>query len=138
MRIETLIEVAGAGQLLLATGSLAIPTILGWRDELRRLTPLTRQVFWTYSGYILATNVALGLVSLLDSAALLGGTSLAGYVTAFAALYWGVRLIIQFVAYDRTVVASVALRLAETMLVALFGFLTLVYSAAAGMNFASA
>ena len=45
---------AGAGQLLLAAGSLAIPRLLRWSEQLAKVRPLTRQVFWTYAGYCAA------------------------------------------------------------------------------------
>jgi len=45
MQLEELIRMAGIGQLLLAAASLAIPRVLGWKEELARLRPLTRQVF---------------------------------------------------------------------------------------------
>ena len=50
--METAIRLAGAAQLALALASLAIPSVLGWREETRKLRPLTRQVFWTYAAYI--------------------------------------------------------------------------------------
>ena len=58
--IESAVIAAGAGQLLLAAGSLAIPRVLRWREDVARLRPLTRQVFWTYAWYIWTTNVCFG------------------------------------------------------------------------------
>jgi hypothetical protein len=40
-----LVRFAGAGQLGLALGSLAIPAVLGWKEETQRLGKLTRSVF---------------------------------------------------------------------------------------------
>ena len=51
--IESLLMLAGVGQLVLAAGSLAIPRVLRWSDDLSRVRPLIRQIFWTYAGYIL-------------------------------------------------------------------------------------
>ena len=50
--LVTSIQLAGGIQLAIALASLAIPGQLGWREETRRLTPLTREVFWTYAAYI--------------------------------------------------------------------------------------
>lgn len=118
---------AGIGQLGLAAGSLAIPRVLGWREETRRLTRLTRQVFWTYSIYIWGTNVSLGALSAFAPRWLLDGTPLARAVCGYTALYWGARLLLQLLCYDRTVVTSAALRLAEAVLTALFLFFTMTY-----------
>ena len=60
-----IVATAGIGQLLLALGSLAVPRVLGWREETAKLRPLTRQVFWTYAAYIWCTNVSFGLLSTL-------------------------------------------------------------------------
>src|SRR5436853_283494 len=73
----TLIIAAGLGQLLLAAGSLAIPRVLKWSEQLRSVRPLTRQVFWTYAGYIWTTNVCFGLMSVTMPGELLAGTPLA-------------------------------------------------------------
>ena len=64
--IETLIFYAGVGQLILVIGSLAIPYVLNWAEDTARLRPLTRQVFWTYAGYIWGTNLSFALLSMFD------------------------------------------------------------------------
>lgn len=123
---------AGVAQLGIAAFSLFIPLLLGWRDETARLKPLTRQVFWTYASYILGFHVAFGLLSLLAPAALLEGTLLARMVCGFIAVYWLVRLTLQFVAYDRSVAAGRPLfRFAEAAYVSTFAYLVLVYGATA-------
>ena len=121
------IVLAGIGQLGLAAGSLAIPRVLGWREETQRLTRLTRQVFWTYSIYIWGTNVCMGALSALAPSWLLDGTPLARAVCAYTVLYWGARLVLQLFCYDRTVVTTVFLRLAEVALAVLFLFFTVTY-----------
>jgi hypothetical protein len=133
--LKTLIIAAGIGQLLLAVGSLAIPGVLKWGDELRKLRPLTRQVFWTYAGYIWTTNVCFGLVSVTMPGELLAGTPLAAAVCAFITLYWLARIVIQFAYFDRRDAPPGAIfKLAEVALVALFVFLTIVYGWATALN----
>lgn len=125
---HTLLVAAGVGQLILAAASLAIPRVLRWPDDLARLRPLTRQVFWTYAGYIWATNLSFGLVSALAPGWLLDGTPLAGAVCGYIAAYWGARVVIQFVYFDRSDAPKGPLyTLAEAALVALFVGLTCVY-----------
>jgi hypothetical protein len=133
--LETLVLLAGVGQLLLVLGSLAIPRVLGWPEETAKLRPLTRQVFWTYAGYIWCTNLWFGLISVLAPRSLLDGSVLAGAVTAFMAVYWGARVLIHFLYFDRRdLQQGVWNRLAEALLVGLFLFLTLVYGGAAVGN----
>lgn len=125
--MTALVVLAGIGQLALAAGSLAIPRVLGWREETTRLTRLTRQVFWTYAGYIWGTNVCMGALSAFAPGSLLDGSPLARAVCAYIALYWGARLLLQLFCYDRAVVTTAALRLAEAALLVLFAFLAATY-----------
>jgi hypothetical protein len=130
--MQTLLFVAGLGQVALIAASLAIPRVLRWAEETAKLRPLTRQVFWTYAGYIWATNLCFGLLSALAPQWLLDRTPLACVVCGFIAAYWGARLVIQFVYFDRSE-APPGLwgKAAEAALVCLFVFPTAVYGAAA-------
>lgn len=94
--MKTLLLLAGSGQLALAVGTLWIPRILGWREETRRLEPLTRSVFWTYAGYIWTAHVCFALVSILLPEELMSGTLLARSVAGFISAWWSVRLILQW------------------------------------------
>lgn len=129
-----LVFLAGFGQLALIVASLAIPSVLGWREDTAKLRPLTRQVFWTYAAYIWCTNLAFGLVS-LRPAWLLDRSPLAAAVTGFIAAYWIGRIGIQFFYFDRRDAPDgIAVRLAEVALVGLFVFLAAVYGAALLFN----
>jgi hypothetical protein len=131
----TAVFLAGIGQIALALASLAIPRVLRWREDTARLRPLTRQVFWTYAGYIWATNLSFGLVSLLLPGSLIDRSPLAAAVTAFIAAYWLARLVIQFTWFDRSdAPAGWHVRAAEVALVSLFVLLTATYIAAGLFN----
>jgi hypothetical protein len=130
--MKFLLVLAGLGQLALALASLAVPRVLGWKEETAKLRTLTRQVFWTYSAFIWSTNVAFGLLSSLAPDRLLDRTPLARAVAGFVAAYWGARLLLQLFVYDRTSAPSGALvRAADAAMTALFLGLTLVYGALA-------
>jgi len=129
--LHALLIAAGLGQLALAAASLAIPFVLGWREETARLGPLTRQVFWTYAGYIWSFHVCFGLLSLLAPEWLLDRTPLAAAVCGFIAAYWGVRLVLQLTWIDRRAAPRGPLFVAaEVALVSLFVGLTAIYGAA--------
>lgn len=126
--LSALLVAAGVGQLTLVAGSLAIPRVLGWAAETAKLRPLTRQVFWTYAAYIWFTNLCFGLVSALAPGWLLDRSPLAGAVTAFITAYWGIRVAVQFLYFDRSDLPPGWLpRVGEGVLVCLFLFLTVVY-----------
>jgi hypothetical protein len=129
---EKMIISAGIGELGLVAASLAIPRALRWQDDLAKLRPLTRQVFWVYAAYIWCTNLAFGLISAFAPRWLLDRTPLAGAVSAYIATYWGARLVIQFTYFDRSDMPKEPLfGVGETALVGLFLLLTLVYGALA-------
>ena len=133
--LQTAILFAGIGQLTIVLGSLRIPHVLRWGDDVAKLRPLTRQVFWTYAGYIWGTNLCFGLISTLAPGWLIDGSPLAAAVTAFIALYWGVRVVIQFVYFDRSDAPSgFIFRVAEIVLVGLFVFFSATYGYAATVN----
>jgi hypothetical protein len=126
--IEVLLILAGAGQLALALSSLAIPYLLDWREELQCLKPLTRSVFRTYSMYTFGTNVWFGVMSIAAAGPLAAGGLLARLVTGFITLYWGMRIVVQFAVYDRSVAKERLLfRFAEIAYVLLFVSLTLIF-----------
>jgi len=133
--LRTLVLLAGVGQIVLSLASLAIPRVLRFREETAKLRPLLREMFWTYAGYILATNLSFGLLSALAPAWLLDGSPLAAAVTGFITVYWGARLVIQFAYFDRSDAPPGAhVRLAEAGLVTLFVYLTVVYGLATAAN----
>lgn len=132
--LPALLFVAGVGQLILITASLAIPRVLRWGEDTAKLRPLTRQVFWTYALYIWCTNLAFGLVSLRPDW-LVDHSPLAACVTGFVTAYWVGRVLIQFFYFDRSdAPEGLHVRLAEVALVGLFAFLSLVYAAALLFN----
>jgi hypothetical protein len=126
--MENLVWLAGVGQLALAAASLAIPSVLGWRSEVAKLRRLTRQVFWTYAGYIWAINLSFGLLSSLAPHWLLESSGLAADTSAFIGAYWLARLILQLVWFDRADLPDGPLaKMGEISLTALFVYLSAVY-----------
>ena len=133
-----LLVAAGAAQLILVVVSIAIPRLLDWRRDLAKLRPLTRQVFWTYAGYIWVTNLSFGLLSTMAPQLLLDRSPLAGFVCGFIAVYWAARVVIQFAYFDRTdVPKGLFFVVGETALVTLFASLTMVYGGLVARAFGS-
>lgn len=139
MPLRALLIAAGFGQLALAAASLAIPFVLKWREETARLGPITRQIFWTYAGYIWSFHVCFGLLSTLAPEWLLDRTPLAAAVCGFIAAYWAVRLVLQFTWIDRSGAPRGAIyTVAEVALVSLFVSLVAIYGAALVSHFSAA
>lgn len=133
--IRTLIILAGIGHLCLVAGSVAIPGTLGWREDTAKLKLLTRQVFWTWAGYVWLTHLCFGLVSVFGSRLLLDGSPLAGLVCGFIATWWAARIVIQFTYFDRSARPPGAIYfLAEGALIGFFGGCAGIYGWAAYTN----
>ena len=123
---------AGAVQVGIAAGSLAIPGVLGWREHTRALPALTRQVFWIWAAYLWATHLSVGLLALARPDLLVSGAPLARVVCAFLAAWWGARLVLQFTVMDREARPPTWWApYAETALVSAFVVLTAIYAAGA-------
>jgi hypothetical protein len=125
----TFLRLAGLAQLSIAAGSVLVPRYLKWPEELARLSPLTRRVFWTYAGYIFGTNVAGGLLALLAAPALTAPSFLGAVVSGYLTMYWGSRLALQFfcfgpVAPPRTPIT----RLGEVAFTSAFALITGVFA----------
>ncbi len=119
--LRALVVFAGIGQLLLVAASPAIPRILDWPEDTRKLRPLTREVFWTWAGYVWLTHFAFGLLSVAAPGLLLDGTPLAALVSGFIGTWWGARLLLQFTYMDRkSAPPGLHTTLAEAGLVSLF------------------
>lgn len=122
--------VAGVSQILLCLGSVAIPKILGWQEKLQVLSPLMRQLWWTYALYILASHFFFALLSLVAADWLLSETLPAAMVSGFVMIWWGIRLVLQFGGFDfEELPGNLFDRVAKGILSVLFVCLFLVYAA---------
>jgi hypothetical protein len=131
-----LLKMAGLLQIGLSTVSLVIPKLLNWNGELKRVSKLISQMFWTYAGYILAINLFFGIISFFGTNELLSGTFLAKAISFFIFLYWLARILIQLFYFDTsTAPKGLIYKIGEIGLMALFLFLTFVYGWLSFINF---
>ena len=137
--IEQAIFWAGVSQLVLVIGSLAIPKVLDWAEDTSKLKPLTRQVFWTYAGYIWATNLSFAILSMASPSSLVDGSFLATAVTIYITFYWFARIVIQFTYFDRSdTPQGIQFVFAEILLVGLFVALVVIYGMSVWVNLSGA
>lgn len=134
--VQQLVYLAGWAQIALVLGSLAVPKVLNWKQELARIQPLIKQMFWVYAAYIVVINLCFGLLSVFDCHELINGSALAMLLTGFIAVYWISRVLIQFLYFDRANFPNGNwYRLGEAALVLVFVFLSCIYGWAAYFNF---
>ncbi|MGJ8641418.1 MAG: hypothetical protein ACSHYA_18660 [Opitutaceae bacterium] len=121
------LTVGGWALVVLCIASLWIPKVLGWREKLSGLTPLMRELWWTYTLYIWSSHVFFAVLALCFDDWLLSGTGAATAMCTFILLWWGVRLWLQLFGFDfNEVQEGFAHRLAKHLLTLLFaGLVTL-------------
>jgi hypothetical protein len=96
-------QLAGAVQIVIAASNAAIPNILGYRHELRPLSPMIRSIFIVHSVYIAAVVAACGLLCLVFSDRLAAGGVLETSLVAFLVVFWCARILVQVFCYDHAV-----------------------------------
>jgi hypothetical protein len=129
--LSKLIFAAGLAQASILLASVQVPSALRWREELRPLPRLHRQMHWVYSGYVVLSIVAFAVISLLNARELAEGSALARAMCAYIAVFWGVRLGLQAVFDLGPYLTSPLKRAGVAALTVLFALLTLVYGVAA-------
>jgi hypothetical protein len=129
--LATLIIIAGVGQLCVLIASALVPFRLDWKAALSRLPRLHRQMHWVYGGYVVGAIIAFGLISLFNAEELAGGSGLARGVCGYIAVFWGVRLALQWVFDVKEHLTTWWLKLGYHALTALFFGFTVIYGFAA-------
>ena len=126
-----LLYVAGGLQLSVLITSALVPFRLDWRRELACLSPLHRQMYWVYGGYVVLSIVAFGVITLLNAEQLAGGGWLARSFCGYVAVFWGIRLCLQPVFDVKEHLTTWWLRAGYHTLSVLFLGFTLLYGWAA-------
>jgi len=129
--LSRLIFLAGVGQLGVLIASALVPFRMNWREELRGISRLHRQMYWVYGGYVVLSIVAFALLSIFNSRELSSGSGLARGVCAYVAVFWGIRLGLQTVFDVREHLTAWWLKAGYVILTLLFATFTLVYALAA-------
>lgn len=93
--LATAIFYVGWGQLSVLVASALVPVRLDWKETLRELPPLVRQLYWVYGGYVVLSIISLALICIVNSGELASGSGLARSFCGYAAIFWGIRLSLQ-------------------------------------------
>ena len=120
---------AGFGFTLLVIASFWIPKILGWKEKLVGLTPLMRELFWTYAAYAFAYHHYFITLTLGFRDWLLSGTPAAAVMCGFILFWWTVRVYLQFFGFDLAEVKDTRVnRIAKHLLTLLFLYLMIFFA----------
>ena len=132
MTLERLILLGGILHFGILIASALVPQVLDWKTSLARLEPLARQLVWVHGAFIVLIILGFGTLSLGMSAELAAGTPLARAVCLLIALFWAIRLAVQFFYFDASAYLKTRfLKVGYHGLTVVFAFHTLVYSFAA-------
>lgn len=129
--LTRLIFVAGVGQLGVLIASALVPFRLNWRDELRGLSRLHRQMYWVYGGYVMLSIVAFAALSIFNSRELASGSGLARGFCAYVAVFWGIRVGLQAVFDVKEHLTAWWLKVGYVVLTIMFTAFTIIYAWAA-------
>ncbi len=130
--LQSLILIGGALHFAILLASALVPRVLDWKSELSKLAPLLRHLIWVHGIYIVLVIVAFGSISILTARDLGSGTILARSICAFIAIFWLIRLILQFALFDaRPYLKTIPLKLGYHGLTIVFSVLVLIYGLAA-------
>lgn len=122
---------AGCVQLSILSVSFQAPKLLRWKEELAPLPKLHRQMHWVYAGYVVLCIIAFGLISILLPTEVAHGSPLARAFCGFVAVFWAIRLALQWVFDLRPYADTPIRRLGARMLTVAFALLALGYGALA-------
>ena len=129
--LAQLIFFAGIAQLTVLIASALVPFRLNWREELRSLSWLHRQMYWVYGGYIVLSIIAFSMLSIFNSRELAGGSGLARGFCAYVAVFWGIRVALQAIFDVKEHLTTWWIKTGYFALTLLFTTLTAIYSWAA-------
>jgi hypothetical protein len=133
--LEIGLKLAGFSLVALGIASFWIPKALGWREKLAGLTPLMRELWWTYSIYVWSSHVFFAVLALGHGYWLMSRTGAATAMSVFMLLWWSVRLWLQFLGFDlREIADSRANRIAKHLLTLLFTSLVVLYGGLVAWN----
>lgn len=129
--LARLIFAAGIGQVGVLIASALVPFRLNWRDQLRGLSRLHRQMYWAYGGYVILSIAAFAALSIVNARELASGSGLARGVSAYVAVFWGIRVALQAVFDVNAHLTVWWLKVGYVVLTVMFTAFTIVYAWAA-------
>jgi hypothetical protein len=97
--MQQLIEITGGLLIALALLHAIFPRYFHWKEETAGLSLITRQILHVHTFFIALTVFLMGLLC-VTSAADLMLTPLGQRISLGLALFWGIRLLLQFFGYS--------------------------------------
>lgn len=125
--LENLVFLAGLLQFCQIPAMLCSPKMLGWEEDLAKLSTINRRIVFVMGGGIILTVIGSGLVVVSASSEIAAGGRLGSALACFLGVLWLYRGSMQVVVYSRIWPGGWMGRLSHYGLVALFTFQSAVY-----------
>jgi hypothetical protein len=97
----TFIYIAGALHLVVASANIIAFGKFRYLEHLRKVPLVMRQVFLVQNAYIMLVQVGLALLCTFFASELTSGRALGAALAGFLAIFWGSRVLLQLLYYDR-------------------------------------
>jgi hypothetical protein len=94
---------SGVIHLAVAAANLVLPSVLQYRSNLAKVSPIIRQIFIAHSAYIVLNLLAFAGLCFFFAPELAGGTRLGGLLSGYMALFWIARFCIQAFYFEEEV-----------------------------------
>jgi hypothetical protein len=101
MNLIWLVWIAGIVQLSDVFANVAVPAKIGSRENLVRVSPIVRQVFWSHWFFIGFVLVFFSALCLWFAPFLTGGTPAGRFVSGALSIFWLSRTLAQLFWFDR-------------------------------------
>jgi hypothetical protein len=132
MQLSTLIFIGGILHFGILLASALVPQVLDWKASLSKLDPLSRNLIWVHGAFIVLVIIAFGVLSVLFAGDLASGTRLARAMCAFIAVFWSLRLFVQFFIFDaKPFLKNIILKIGYNGLTVVFAYNAVIYAWAA-------
>jgi hypothetical protein len=123
------IWIAGGLHLLVASANLFAFGKFHYLDHLRAVPTVVRQVFLVQNAYIMLVQVGFALLCFFFAHELISGRALGRALAGFLAVFWGSRVLLQLLYYDRQL--RRANRFFDVLFLVADGYLAAVFSVTA-------
>ena len=120
----TALWLAGIGHFCVLIASFQVPSRLGWKEDLQKLTSFNRKLMWVHGGFAVLTIIAFGMLTLALHAEMLRGDRAAIGLALFIGVYWTLRIVVDFSYYEhKDWPRGGNLMIGHILLTSLFGYL---------------
>lgn len=132
MHMILLLRLTGSLLIILALIHITFPSYFKWKQDLKPLSLINREMMYVHTFFIALTVLLMGLLCLLQTEALIT-TSLGRTLNAGMSFFWLCRLIVQFFGYSASLwkgksfetIIHILFILLWSGLSLLFGYLTI-------------